>query len=340
MSLPIYQEDGATYRADSCRPLEEAVSARQVRLESLVHGHYPGRRLPRNLLNGVKTVGYWDADQPQAWGLDWHCNEGLELTFLERGTMSFAVDGHAWGLRPNDLTLTRPWQRHRVGDPNVAAGRLHFLILDVGVRRPHQDWRWPPWMVMTRADLAELTEMLRHNEQPVWHAGADVCQCLRRIALAVEADRQGSQVSRLTVHLNELFVLVLDLLRQARVALDASLSSSLRTVELFWNDLREHPDYLGLEWTVTAMARRCGLGLTHFIHHSKQLHNMTPAQYLNCCRLQHAATLLDQRPDLGVTQVAMECGFSSGQYFATQFHRHFGSTPRDYRRRAQAENEA
>ncbi len=338
MPLPIYQEDGTTFRADSCQPLEQAVAGGQIRMESLVHGHYPGRRLPRNLLSGVKTVGYWDADQSQDWGLDWHCNEGLELTFLERGTMGFAVDGQSWRLRPNDLTLTRPWQRHRVGDPLVAAGRLHFLILDVAVRRPHQAWRWPTWLVLTRADLAQLTEMLRHNEQPVWHASQEAGHCFRRIAHAVENDQQGSQVSRLTVYLNELFVLVLDMLRQAQMPLDASLSSSLRTVELFWDDLCQHPDYLGMEWTVTAMARRCGLGLTHFIHHSKQLHNMTPAQYLNFCRLQQAASLLTQRPEMSVTQVAMQCGFSSGQYFATQFHRHFGYTPRDYRRRVPAEN--
>ncbi len=28
----------------------------------------------------VRTVGYWNAKHDQGWGLDWHRNEGIELT--------------------------------------------------------------------------------------------------------------------------------------------------------------------------------------------------------------------------------------------------------------------
>ena len=101
-------------------------------------------------LSGLKTVGFWDADHDQAWGLDWHRNEGLELTFLETGTLAFSVDATRCQLHPNDLTITRPWQPHRVGNPAVSAGRLHWLILDLGVRRPHQTWQWPKWLILTR----------------------------------------------------------------------------------------------------------------------------------------------------------------------------------------------
>jgi AraC family L-rhamnose operon regulatory protein RhaS len=102
----------------------------------LVHSHYPGRKLPRGALLGVKSVGFWDAEGRQDWGLQWHRNEGIEVTFLERGASGFAVEQNEFRLRPDDLTVTRPWQRHRVGDPNIGAGRLHWLILDVSVRRP------------------------------------------------------------------------------------------------------------------------------------------------------------------------------------------------------------
>ena len=57
---------------------------------------------------------------------------------------------------------------------------------------------------------------------------------------------------------------------------------------------------------------------------------MTPMNYLNSCRVAHAARLLLEA-DLSVTDVAMRCGFSTSQYFATVFKNHFGQTPRAYR---------
>jgi AraC family L-rhamnose operon regulatory protein RhaS len=284
-------------------------------------------------LPGVKTIGFWDADHKQEWGLDWHRNEGIELTFLESGGLSFAVDAQKFRLKAGDLTVTRPWQQHCVGDPHIDAGRLHFLILDVGIRRPHQTWRWPSWIVLTTDDLRQLTDFLRHNEQPVWHATAEVARCFHCLGAAVESSQNGSNLSSLAVQINQLFLSVLEMFRSQEVRLDGSLSSTLRTVELFWADLCQNPDHLAMEWTVHGMARRCGMGATNFIHHTKQLVNMTPVHYLNHCRLNEAARLLKEQPTQGVTAIALRCGFASSQYFATLFRRRFGSTPRKFRTR-------
>ena len=331
MLIPIYQEQGRTYEADTCRPVSGAADGGRLQLVALAREQYPGRRLPRKALPGVKSIGFWDATQRQDWGLDWHRNEGLELTFLERGNLGFAVDGQQFRLGAGDLTFTRPWQQHCVGDPHVGAGRLHFLILDVGVRRPHQTWRWPPWVVLTPGDLRQLTNLLRHNEQPVWHVTAEVAHCFSRLGAAVAADQDGDQISSLAVRLNQLFLAVLEMFRRQDVPLDESLSSTRRTVELFWTDLSQNLDHLALEWTVRGMARRCGMGVTNFIHHSKQLVNMTPIQYLNHCRLTAAARRLREAPEQSVTRIALSCGFASSQYFATLFRRQFGVTPRAFR---------
>jgi len=334
--IPIYQEQGRTYEADTCAPVVRAVEMGRLRHVTLARGHYPGRRLPRNALPGVKVVGFWDAPHDQDWGLDWHRNEGIEVTLLESGRLGFGVEGKAYRLQAGDLTFTRPWQQHCVGDPFVRAGRLHCLILDVGVRRPHQVWRWPSWVLLTPDDLRFLTKVLRHNEQPVWHASADVCHSFRQIGLAVEEDRSGSSMSRLKVHLNYLLLSILEMFRRESVPLDASLSTACRTVELFWADLSNNRDYLAMEWTVSGMARRCGMGVTRFIQHSRQLTNMTPGQYLNHCRLVLASQVLRDEPEQTVTQVAMACGFASSQYFATLFRRHFGVSPRAFRQQPDA----
>ena len=108
-------------------------------------------------------------------------------------------------------------------------------------------------------------------------------------------------------------------LRDEQAPLDESLTSTRRTIELFWADLRGNPEHLALEWTVPRMAARCGLGVTQFVKYSKQLTNMTPANYLNCCRVESAARMLREDSNNSVTQVALSCGFSSSQYFASVF---------------------
>jgi AraC family L-rhamnose operon regulatory protein RhaS len=289
--------------------------------------------MPARTLPGVKSIGFWDAPSDQSWGLPWHRNEGLEITLVETGTLGFAVKGEEHLLQPGDLTITRPWQPHCVGNPHVGAGRLHCLILDVAVRQPHQPWKWPRWVVLTEADREELTTMFRHNEQPVWHVGSTIRGCFQRIGQSVQSDNNGSNCSLLTIQLNELLVLLLDMFRRGSISLDATLSGSERTVSLFLADLREHVEDLARPWTVRLMARHCGLGTTRFIYHCRQLTNLTPLQYLNQQRTRAAAQMLTSDPHRSVTAVAMACGFSSSQHFATVFRRCHGLSPKAYRER-------
>lgn len=331
--IPIFRSDEGSFEADACRPLVQAVERREVELQALVHGHYPGRPLPSGVLPGLKSVGYWDAATPQSWGLPWHRNEGIEITYLESGRLAFAAGDKEYSLAPDALTITRPWQRHRVGEPNVGVGRLHWLILDVGVRRPNQPWNWPRWVVLSPADLADLAGIIRQTEQPVWKASAEIRHCFHSIASAVAADRRGSSASVIAVRINELLLLLLRLLRSRKPRLNEALTTSRTTVQMFLDDLTVHPEHLALEWTVPEMAESCGLGVTQFIHLVRQITNMTPLNFLQQRRLEHAARLLRGDGGKGITEVAMACGFSSSQYFASVFKRRFGCTPSEFRTR-------
>lgn len=324
-----FQAPDGCYEADTCEPLRAAAQAGELELRALVRGAYPGRQLPRGKLPEVKTVGYWDAPREQRWGLPWHRNEGIELTFLQRGHLHFGVGDANYRLSRGAMTITRPWQRHKVGHPNVGPSRLCWLILDVGVRRPNQPWTWPPWMVLSPSDLERLTHLLRHCEQPVWRGDREIEACFERLGEAVAADRDGSSFSRLTLHINELFVCLREMMERREPKLDASLSSSLRTVQLFLDSLGEQA---AEEWTLEKMAAQCGLGRSRFTHYCRQITNVSPMEHLTLCRLRLAQRLLKDQPALGVLDVALQSGFQSGQYFATVFRKQYGCTPREYRR--------
>lgn len=329
MRVPVYREDGQHFHADACAPVVRAVQSGALSLEALARGTYPGRRLPDGALAGLSSAGYWDARYPQDWFLDWHRNEGIEITFLENGGSAFCLEGSRHELLPGMITITRPWQPHRVGDPVVGIGRLHWIILDVGVRRPHQDWQWPRWIVLTDDDLAQLTLMLRQNEQPVWRASPAIIACFKRLADLVQGDGSVARLSAIAVQINEVLVLLLDMLRVEKPALDETLTGSLRTARLFLEELRATAGEE--EWTAERMAAACGLGVTRFTHYCRQITNMSPMKYLARVRLEQAERALRECPDDSITGIAFKFGFASSAYFAKLFRERYGQTPSDYR---------
>lgn len=331
--IPIYMDHDEKYRADACGPLVRAAQVGTMKVTMISAGHYPGKSMSRRQLPGLKMAGVWDAVVEQTWGLPWHRNEGIELTFMERGRLSFATDEMSFDLGPDDLTIVRPWQRHRVGNPNIRPSRLHWLLIDVGVRRPHQAWKWPPWLLLSPPDVAELTLMLRQNERPLWKTNPELRHVFQDIAICLEKNSNDSKISRLTLCLNELFLILLETMRKKNMLLDQSLTTSHRTVDLFLKDLRSNSEHVVLPWTVQKMAESCDLGVTQFIYHVRTVANTTPLQYLTECRIELAKRLLQSRPHVSITETAMECGFSSSQYFATVFAHRLGFPPREYVKR-------
>jgi AraC family L-rhamnose operon regulatory protein RhaS len=324
----IFQDGERTYFADTCEPLKAAAGRGEVRLHAWGHALYPGLPLPPDYLPAVRSVGMWDAAGSQSWGLDLHCNEGIEFTYLQRGRTAFEVDGKQWALRKGCLTVTRPWQFHRVGAPHIGAGRLTWLILDVGVRRPNQTWRWPEWLFCSPAELQKLTRLLSHNEQPVWQAGEEIESWFDRLAALLEEGgdpREGE--SKLKLAINGLLLAVLELLEREQIPLDEYLSTSERAVQMF---LAALPQHAASDWDLASMAHQCGLSRSQFSQYCRQLTGMPPMQYLSHCRVEMAARLLAERPAAGITEVAYACGFNSSQYFATVFRRAKGCAPSAY----------
>ncbi len=284
--------------------------------------------MPDGVLPQVSTIGFWDATRDQKWGLGEHRNEGIEITYLDNGSLGFVVDGRSNPLQSGHLTITRPWQPHSVGNPDVAASRLYWLILDVGVRQPHQTWKWPLWLVLAPGDIKELTALLRENEQPVWTGTPEIGRCFADIGHLIESSRSGAlPVSRLTLLANEVFVCLLELLRAQKPQRKASLMLGERSVSMFLERLKNE---LHEPWTLELMAEKTGLARTRFAYHCRKLTNLSPMEYLQRLRVEKAKILLVGSKQ-SITEIALNCGFASSAYFASVFRRHVHDSPSEYR---------
>jgi AraC family L-rhamnose operon regulatory protein RhaS len=324
-----FEADGIIYHADTCLPLIDAVKRKKVKFKALARYTYPGDRLTDDTL-GLNSIGYWDAIEQQDWGLDWHRNEGIEIHFLESGSMPYSQEKKQLELQPNDLTITRPWEAHKVGNPHIGAGKFYWVILDLGVRRPHQNWVWPDWIILAPEDLMRLTTILRYNEDVRLRSDRRVKDCFQRIGQAVDTDKKGSNSSRIRLLVNYLLILLLDLLDSENVELKEELTDSSRSVKLFLNELEKN---LTEAWTIEKMADSAGVGLTRFTYHCKQLTNLTPMRYLMMRRLKMSKEMLLEDRELSVAEVAFSCGFSTSQYFSTVFKKQEKCTPIEYRQK-------
>ena len=328
---PIYKTQKSRFEVDSCAPQSAAVRGGKIQMHALSKGHYPGVLLQPDQLSGIASIGYWNGTSAQDWGLEAHRNEGIEITFLETGAMVFSVEAKRFELRSGHFTITRPWQLHRLGAPNIGPGRLHWLILDVGVRRPNQNWCWPDWVTLTSLDQAELTRKLRHNENPVWNSSPEICAAFRGLSDGVGRWPQPHMESRMLVLLNQLLLGILTALTAQQQHQNPELTSRRRTVELFLRDLSENAASTREPWTLDKMAGHCGMGVTAFSKYCRELVNNGPVEYLNQCRLNQAARQLKENNVQSVTEIAFQNGFNSSQYFATVFAKRFGVTPTGYR---------
>jgi AraC family L-rhamnose operon regulatory protein RhaS len=320
-----------TFVADTCAPLRDAGASGRIGLWAYGRGAYPGRSMDQDVVPQLRSVGTWEASTDQDWGLDWHRNEGIEVTCLSAGQLPFSCEDEEYDLTAGHITVTRPWQLHRIGRPNLGSSALTWLILDVEVRRPNQQWTWPDWLPIPRADLDRLTELLSHNEMPVWRAGKGLLAAFDALQRTLRRDA-SQPMARIAISVAEVFIELRDLLEQQQPALDPYLSSAERTVQLFLSTLPERLDEL---WTLDRMAAECGLGRTRFVHYCRQLVNVPPLEHLIALRIEKGRALL-AGSELRIGDIAQLCGFQSSQYFSTVFRKHTSAQPAQFRSAALA----
>lgn len=328
----IYEVDNRQYRIDDCLPQRQAIESGKVDFNAISSGHYPGTKIEPRSLEGVSSLGCFNLSEPAKWGIPTHRNEGIEIVYQETGNSTLIVNGQEHQISDNSLSITRPWQPHSVGNPFLNPSRMHWLIIDVGVRRPNQLWSWPDWCVLTESDQTELISKLRGNEQPVWSANLELKRVWQQLSKCTAVDEPENQISRIRVYLNQLLLGLLELLRAEKVEADVSLIGSRRTVEVFIEELKSDAHLLAESWTLDSMAQTCGMKRTNFSSYCRDLTNLTPIDLLNSIRLHRSRELLLARPNMTITQIAFDLGFSSSQYFARRFAEKFGCSPREFRR--------
>jgi transcriptional regulator GlxA family with amidase domain len=73
------------------------------------------------------------------------------------------------------------------------------------------------------------------------------------------------------------------------------------------------------------------LSASYFGRAFKQALGVSPREYVTRSRIDHAKTLMG-RPDLPLSQIALDCGFCDQAHLSRTFHQVVGTTPNKWRR--------
>ncbi|MCH3918833.1 MAG: AraC family transcriptional regulator, partial [Spirochaetia bacterium] len=83
--------------------------------------------------------------------------------------------------------------------------------------------------------------------------------------------------------------------------------------------------------TIAELAAIVHMTVYHFCRMFKQLTGKTMTDYLNGLRLEKSTDYLAER-DLNITEIALECGFDSVNYYSRLFRRYYHVSPTEFRK--------
>jgi AraC-like DNA-binding protein len=286
----------------------------------------------------------------------WHCNQAVcepgfvlaqhahrtvEIIYVIAGTAAWTVDGEPVALKGGDFFITRPGEVHggRIGprglsnyaigfDPKVLPLPSASAAKRLGARRGDGD------VVAAVSEACAAGDRLAALDRRIIGGGHGCEAILSRLmgeldrCAADDPRERALTVSMVQALLVELLVFITrcSLRRQDRLR-GRSAPRDFSELVAWMGSRVEHPPSLA------ETARRAGLSPAHFVGAFKRATGQTPLEAMTGLRVEEAKRRLSSQPRRPVTDIAIDLGFSSSQYFSLVFRKVAGCTPSQWRSR-------
>ncbi len=251
-------------------------------------------------------------------GLSPHRAGTLEICYIGDGIVWWWAEDELDEVKGGDLYLTWPGELHGGSHDVLNPCELYWLQVPLwkgGKSGARTFLSLPP------AEAARLTKDLEGLPSRHFQGEASVPAAFERLLTALDGP---AGPRRLLECRGALLDLLLGVLRCSRRASMKSSHSSVVAEALKLMDASlERP------LALPALARRLGWSESHLKHRFRREVGVSPAEYHLRRRVLEAGRRLRQK-GASVTQVALDLGFSSSQYFATAFKRVTGASPGSY----------
>ena len=244
-----------------------------------------------------------------------HCHTCYELFYVSRGECRFLVEDRWHDLHEGEFILVPPLELHYTRYPfgecrrTVVLFRREDLAPEIQQQLPGQEHFLSETHVF-RVPAEHRDDVLAAVSSLTEEAGRDDPRSplLRRLILQA-----------LFLHCSRICAVV------------SNLPSDLRTDN---PEMLEAAAYISSHYmnpiSTGDVAAAVGFSPNYLSRRFRQTTGIGLHEYLVFVRLRHAARELLSTRD-SITEIALRCGFSDGNYFKDSFKKKYGVTPRHYR---------
>lgn len=249
-------------------------------------------------------------------------SNGIKIFSVLEGRFEWYIDNGQYSLFPNDVALILP--RQEFGGSNGVLEIGCFSWMHVNIQQKENDGIiLGAWSSLSETESNAISKILLANDSPILSKFNDGAKILKSIQQELFSQELGFH-ARINHLIDELFILITrQLTRQSNPGRDFP-----KTFMNLEQALRQN---LSHQWTVEEMAALVGLGTTLLNEKVKSYSGFSPINYLINIRIAEAIKLL-KRPDINLTDIALDTGFYSSQHFSTTFKKLTGYTPSEFRK--------
>ena len=260
---------------------------------------------------GIKVLGH-SLNTRALLPLETHIHPGcLELVLLTKGNQTYTMDGKTYPLSGGNVFISPPGAEHSSGGEPQNISEIYWVQADLSEEKNFLSLEH------------EAGELLRHRLLGITQRVLYCEESLRQYFVDSFWNIASKDSCRQEYGKCLLAAFFYGVVLQEKAGM-ISLSDEIATaVSYIRQNIRE---VIRLE----ELAAYTGLSLSRFKVRFKNETGMTPREYINQVKIREAKKLLCQGEN--VTQVAMELGFSSSNYFATLFKKITLYTPTAYQK--------
>ena len=238
----------------------------------------------------------------------------FEFHLLDEGVQPHIIQGQEYILNGGDVCVIFPYEEHSTGSNPENRGRAYWLL----VRVPEKD---EGFLNLSVAESQVLADALFKLSPRHFKGNRFLKYCLERIIGAYDNAEMlmGAEIKNWALRF------LLEMVQNNRRHSAKRVSPLIQEIQAYI-EKHLHEESIPLR----QIASQSGLSLSRFKSRFKHEVGVAPGNYINLRKIEKAKAHL-LKTDLSITDIAMNLGFSSSQYFATTFKRYTGHTPREFR---------